>query len=386
MSERWDCRTRHRQAVDCAAEAIHTHFRERKEKERTEISIVSLGYRCLTAALLNKHGFRKESFPLDWMASSSLEGLLTLLASEWEGFLSAEAWCHVENYLDSDGRSWASICNCAHRGIASKHLLQAGQSFEEMSPALTRRVERFRLLAQKGLLRLVRVEPSPPADVAVLAEAVALATKAPLLLVVPEAARERCLPVSNVVYEYALGKLGAGSPSEDESGLDWAAVFARALRLTWSEEISTAAHDRCRLARRAFRPGWRPAPPDFDAVAYRALNAELADLSEEACLLHYCQAGMLPLGFSTENYRALNPDLASFDDDFCRCHYKNHGCLEGRRWKLKPLPSGFSAEEYRALNEDLASFDDDFCVFHYRAFGAEEGRAWKQRASDVVVA
>ena len=326
--------------------------------------------------MLQQHGLRKESFPLDWIASSSLEGLLTLLASEWQGYVSAEAWCLEENYPAEDGRSWARLRNCAHLGVVAQHLLLAGQPFEEAGRALTRRVERFRLLAQQGLLRLVRVEPSPTADVAVLAEAVALAAKAPLLLVVPEAARERCSPAPNVLYEYASGKLDAGTPSQDESGLDWAAVFARALQLTWREEISAPAHERVRLARGAFRPGWRPAPPDFDAGAYRALSAEVADLGDEACLLHYCQASMLPPGFSAQNYKALNPDLASFDDDSCRRHYKNRGCLEGRRWELAPLPSGFSAEGYRALHSDLASFDEEGCRFHYRAFGAREGRAW----------
>jgi hypothetical protein len=299
----------------------------------SEIRAVSLGHCCLTALMLREHGLRKESFPLDWIASSSLEGLLTLLASEWEGFSTAEAWCHMEKYLDGEGRSWDRLCNCAHQGIVSPHLLRTGESFEEAGRALTRRVERFRLLAQKGLLRLVRVEPAPTADVALLAEALALAAKAPLLLVVPEAARERCLPASNVTYEYAPRKLGACSTSEDESGLDWAAVFARALQLTWNEEVSAAAHERLRLARRAFRPGWRPAPPDFDVAAYQALNADLADLGEEACLAHYCQTRMLPPDFSAEKYRAVNPDLASFDDDYCCCHYKNYGRLEGRPWK-----------------------------------------------------
>jgi len=279
---------------------------------------------------------------------SSLGGILSLLASDWEGFLTTEAWRHSGENINGDGTIWTTLTNCAHEDILASHLLRSGEAFADVAPMLNRRVDRFRLLSATGKLCLVRVEQKPPEDLALLSEAVALVARAPLLLVVPEEARQLCRPVANVAYEFASGSLDFGSPEEDESGLDWPRIFARAREMSWSADASCAAIERVRLARGAFLPPWRTAPPGFDVGVYRRLNEDLADMSDELCLRHFCQAGdnkerrpwwfaQLPSDFTADGYRACNLDLTSMNDTHISLHYLKHGIREGRRYMITTL-------------------------------------------------
>ena len=52
--------------------------------------VVSLGYFCSTALELQRYGFRDGSYPFDWNICS-IEGVLSLVKSDFEGFLRRES-------------------------------------------------------------------------------------------------------------------------------------------------------------------------------------------------------------------------------------------------------------------------------------------------------
>lgn len=125
----------------------------------------------------------------------------------------------------------------------------------------------------------------------------------------------------------------------------------------------------------------RIASPVFDPGHYRAVNPDLAGLSNDALVQHWVDFGAgegresSPV-FSVRHYLDVNPDLrAAFGSDYRTAirHYLSYGIMEGRRASVS-----FDPRLYLERNSDLTiAFGRTGyarAILHYLKYGRAEGR------------
>ena len=109
--------------------------------------VVSLGYFCSTALELQRYGLRDGSYPFDWNICS-IEGVLGLVKSDFEGFL------RRESLVRDPARP--KIVRDTLTGIALHNdfvpELSLDEQYREVSVKYARRVERFRRAIQQRTL------------------------------------------------------------------------------------------------------------------------------------------------------------------------------------------------------------------------------------------
>jgi glucose/arabinose dehydrogenase len=119
----------------------------------------------------------------------------------------------------------------------------------------------------------------------------------------------------------------------------------------------------------------------FDSNFYRAVNSDLAKLSDAQAESHFQQYGLAegrrfsPL-VNLGLYRASNADLASFSNRQLLDHLQTYGVLEKRRFC-----EFVDLDFYQAVHADLSSFNGEQLLTHLQQWGINEGRRFSQFAN-----
>jgi GR25 family glycosyltransferase involved in LPS biosynthesis len=125
-------------------------------------------------------------------------------------------------------------------------------------------------------------------------------------------------------------------------------------------------------------------PEDFDIEAYRILNDDLNNFSDDELIDHYLKHGIfenreykysLAEDFDPNIYRILNNDLHHLNTEELIDHYLNHGINEKREYKYT-LPENFDLDIYRILNDDLNHLTNKELIHHYFEYGINENRVY----------
>lgn len=124
----------------------------------------------------------------------------------------------------------------------------------------------------------------------------------------------------------------------------------------------------------------------FDSNYYRAVNPDLARLSDAQALNHFQAAGVFEgRQFSAfvdlATYRASNPDLASLNNRQLFNHLEQSGVAEGRTFS--PF---VDLTYYKLANPDLASFNNERLFTHLFSAGINEGRRFSSVFDSSVYA
>jgi len=315
----------------------------------SEITYVSLGWRCFTPSILRHLGLRDKAFPFDWFAFHRIEAFHSIIANRYETFIGDENWFAVPRA--EDGVNATSLYNRHHRGVLMNHPTDR--------ETRARRVRKLQDALSGGRVVFVRFEIRPNGQTLRLAGSIARRAQAPVLLIFPpdraciESDRldieeeERLAEVGEVLVVRTLGPATMAEYGAiydligDTTGLDWSEVFNRGKDLR--ERFESRDHH--------------------------------FFLDEETKLAELTVDELSPSDFDGAMYRSINPNVEDYWD--AKYHYVEFGVDAGLLYHLRDAPPDFDPDAYRRLNPDLESLTPDAATAHLVIYGRGEGRAYK---------
>lgn len=108
-------------------------------------SFISLGSNCRTASALSKYGLRSFSGPFDWCISDFMKGVIPLLESDFEDFLSCENLRISEenDKVFDDIKYKIKFNHDVNRSLE--------EEYESIKEKYQRRIERFRQACKQSV-------------------------------------------------------------------------------------------------------------------------------------------------------------------------------------------------------------------------------------------